>query len=237
MTDKKNILLQLQGITKIYQMGKHKLYALNNVNLDIYPGEFLVVLGPSGSGKSTLLNILGATDRPTQGEIFFLKQDLAKMSAHERTLYRRNEVGFIFQFYNLIPTLTALENVEVATAIAKNPLFPLEALGSVGLQKYVKHFPSQMSGGEQQRVAIARALASTPRILLCDEPTGALDSESSRKILGLLVDLCRRLHKNVVLITHNNDLAKLGDRVIYLKDGKVEQIIHQEHPINADELP
>jgi putative ABC transport system ATP-binding protein len=174
MTDDKNVLLRLQGITKIYQMGKHKLFALNEINLEIYQGEFLVVLGPSGSGKSTLLNIIGATDRPTYGDLFFLDQNLTKASSHERTLYRRNEVGFIFQFYNLIPTLTALENVEVTTAIAQNPLGPLEALSLVGLQKFAKHFPAQMSGGEQQRVAIARALASTPRILLCDEPTGSI---------------------------------------------------------------
>jgi len=217
----KEVLLTLRDVSKIYSMGETKLYALNKVNLEIRKGEFIVVLGPSGSGKSTLLNIIGATDRPTEGSIVFLNQDLTKASDRVLTLYRRNEVGFIFQFYNLLPTLTALENVQVATEIAKAPLDPLETLDIVELKNYADHFPSQMSGGEQQRVAIARALASNPSMLLCDEPTGALDSKTSQKILDLLVHLCRDLKKNVMLITHNRELAKLGDRVIELKDGKI----------------
>lgn len=237
MANDSDVLLHLEGISKIYQMGTHKLYALNDIDLEIYRSELIVVLGPSGSGKSTLLNIIGATDRPTHGKLLFQEKDLTQASMRERTLYRRNEIGFIFQFYNLIPTLTALENVAVATAIAKDPLKPEEALELVGLKKFADHFPAQMSGGEQQRVSIARALASNPRILLCDEPTGALDSKGSKKILGLLVDLRRQLHKNIMLITHNTDLQKLGDRAIHLKDGKIENITYEEHPISADELP
>jgi putative ABC transport system ATP-binding protein len=227
----KSTLITLKDITKIYQMGDNKLYALNNINLEIYNGEFLVVLGPSGSGKSTLMNIIGATDRPTSGEINFMNKDLTKASDRELTLYRRNEIGFIFQFYNLLPTLTALENVEVATEISKNPLDPLHALDLVGIKEYANHFPSQMSGGQQQRVSIARAIASNPHILLCDEPTGALDSEASKNVLVILTDVCKRLNKTIVLITHNDELAKVGERIVEIIDGKIKQIITQEHPI------
>jgi putative ABC transport system ATP-binding protein len=234
--DQGNILLTLQGVSKIYQMGETKLYALDNIDLEIYRGEFLVVLGPSGSGKTTLLNILGGMDRPTEGKILFENKDIAKASDRALTLYRRNKIGFIFQYYNLLPTLTALENVEVAVEIADKPMDPVKALEIVELKEFIKHFPAQMSGGQQQRIAIARALAGNPDILLCDEPTGALDSKTGQIILGLLADLNKRLQKNVVLITHNQKIAQLGDRIIRLKDGKVEEIMVQEQPARVDSI-
>jgi len=216
-------------------MGENKLYALNNVNLDIYQNEFLIVLGPSGSGKSTLLNVIGGMDRPTDGKIIVDQQDLTAASDRKLTIYRRHKIGFIFQFFNLLPTLTALENVEVAVEIAKNPLNPLEILDMVELTKFMHHFPSQLSGGQQQRVAIARALVSNPQILLCDEPTGALDSKSSKTVLNILINACKQLHKNIVMITHNQNLAKLGDRTVELKDGKIENITEQT-PATVDEI-
>jgi putative ABC transport system ATP-binding protein len=235
MSKNTDIILTLQGVSKIYQMGETELYALNNVDLEIYHGEFLIILGPSGSGKTTLLNILGGIDHPTTGRILFENQDIAKFSDYALTLYRRNQIGFVFQYYNLIPTLTALENVEVSVEIAAKPMDPRKALEIVGLLDYADHFPAQMSGGQQQRVAIARALASSPEILLCDEPTGALDSKMGRTILDLLVDLNKRLEKNVVLITHNQNIAKLGNRIIRLKDGRVEEIVVQK-PAMVDEI-
>ena len=231
-----DIILTLQGVSKIYQMGETELYALNNVDLEIYRGEFLIILGPSGSGKTTLLNILGGIDHPTTGRILFKNQDIAKISDYALTLYRRNQIGFVFQYYNLIPTLTALENVQVTVEIAAKPMDPKKALEIVGLQDFADHFPAQLSGGQQQRVAIARALASNPEILLCDEPTGALDSKMGRTILALLADLNKRLKKNVVFITHNQNIARLGDRIIKLKDGKIEEIEIQEKPAIVDEI-
>lgn len=228
--------LALQNVSRVYKMGEHKLYALNKVDLDIYAGEFLVVLGPSGSGKSTLLNMIGGMDRPTSGKILLGKQDIAKASDRILTLYRRNNIGFIFQFYNLLPTLTALENVEAATEIAKDPMDPKAALKLVELQDYMQHFPSQMSGGEQQRVAIARALASNPQILLCDEPTGALDSKTGRNVLAVLSNVNKKLKKNVVLITHNQNISKIGNRIIKLKDGKIEKIITQKRPTSVADI-
>lgn len=230
MSDEKTVILRMKDVYKIYVMGESKLYALNDINMEIYDGEFLVISGPSGSGKSTAMNIIGATDRPTKGDVYFLEQDLSKASDKALTLYRRNQVGFVFQFYNLLPTLTALENVEVATEIAKNPMDPLEALNLVGLKNYASHFPAQMSGGQQQRVSIARAIAGNPRLLLCDEPTGALDSEMSQQVIELLIKICKQLKKTVVMITHDDELAKVGDRIIDIKDGKIEQVIVQEHP-------
>jgi len=231
-----DIILTLQGVSKIYQMGETELYALNNVDLEIYRGEFLIILGPSGSGKTTLLNMLGGIDHPTTGKILFENQDIAKISDYALTLYRRNQIGFVFQYYNLIPTLTALENVQVTVEIAAKPMDSRKALEIVGLQDFADHFPAQLSGGQQQRVAIARALASNPEILLCDEPTGALDSKMGRTILALLADLNKRLKKNVVFITHNQNIARLGDRIIKLKDGKIEEIEIQEKPAIVDEI-
>lgn len=231
-----DVIISLQNVTRIYHMGEYQLYALNNVNLDIYKNEFLTILGPSGSGKSTLLNMIGGMDRPTHGKIIVEQQNIATASDRQLTIYRRNKIGFIFQFFNLLPTLTALENVEVAVEIAKKPLDPLEILEMVELTKFMHHFPSQLSGGQQQRVAIARALVSNPDVLLCDEPTGALDSKTSKIVLQILINSCKKLQKNIVMITHNQKLAKLGDRTIKLKDGKVEDIISQT-PISVNEIP
>lgn len=230
-----NIIISLQNVSRVYQMGENKLYALDNVNLDIFSQEFLTVLGPSGSGKSTLLNMIGGMDRPTSGKIIIDQQNIAAASDRQLTFYRRNKIGFIFQFFNLLPTLTALENVQVAVEIAKNPLDPLEILDMVELTKFMHHFPSQLSGGQQQRVAIARALVSSPKVLLCDEPTGALDSKTSKIVLNILINTCKKLQKNIVMITHNQNLAKLGNRTIKLKDGKIDDIISQT-PITVDDI-
>jgi putative ABC transport system ATP-binding protein len=217
-------------------MGEVDVPALRDASLDISAGEVLIVVGPSGSGKSTLLNLIGGMDRPTSGEIWYAGRDLARASDRELTLYRRTQVGFVFQFYNLVPMLTALENVEVATEIADDPLDPRDALRLVGLADRAQHFPAQLSGGQQQRVAIARALASNPRLLLCDEPTGALDLATSRQVLGLLVDLKERLGKTVVLITHNNAIAGIGERVAAISDGVIHSIQHNPSPTPIDKV-
>ena len=228
-------LLRLLGVSKIYRMGEVEVQALRQASLDVLEGEFLVILGQSGSGKSTLLNLLGGMDRPTAGQVLFDDQDLAR--AHDRalTLYRRYQIGFVFQFFNLVPTLTALENVEVVVEIARNPMKAEEALRLVGLEQRGHHFPSQLSGGQQQRVAIARALAGNPRLLLCDEPTGNLDSETSRQILELLQDVNQRLGKTVVMITHNLESARIGHRVAELKDGSIVAV-HSQQPVAAGGL-
>ncbi len=230
------LVLAVQSASKIYQMGEVDVPALRDATLDIYDGEFLIIVGPSGSGKSTLLNLIGGMDRPTTGTVHFLGRDLTQASDYELTLYRRREIGFVFQFYNLVPTLTALENVQVAVEIVPEPMEPREALRRVGLEDRADHFPSQLSGGEQQRVSIARALASNPRLFLCDEPTGALDLEASRQVLRLLSDLSRNLGKTVVLITHNNAIAGVGDRVAQLRDGSVSSVRTNEHPTPAEEV-
>jgi putative ABC transport system ATP-binding protein len=234
--EQKEIVYSLRGISRIYKMGETLLYALNKVDLDIYRGEFLVVTGPSGSGKSTLLNVIGGMDRSSEGEIKFGDFNLTRASDRELTIYRRNEIGFVFQFFNLLPTLTALENVDVVAEIATEPMEPIEALKLVGLTDRKDHFPSQMSGGEQQRVAIARALASTPQVLLCDEPTGSLDSKMSERVLSLLIEICRKFNKNVVMITHNLELTKIGDRIVKIKDGHIEDIVSEPNPLSAKEL-
>lgn len=229
-------IIRIKDVSKIYHTGDEELHALDRVTLDISAGEFLTVLGPSGSGKSTLINIIGATDRPTLGQVFFRDYNLSGASDRALTRYRRRHVGFIFQFYNLIPTLTALENVEVSAAISDNPLKPEDVLEQVGLSKFTHHFPAQLSGGEQQRVAIARALAGNPDILLCDEPTGALDTKNNKNILNILSSLCRKMNKTVVFITHNRELAKLSHRIVHLKDGRVDKLETNENPLTADEL-
>ncbi len=217
-------------------MGEVDVPALRDASLDINDGEVLIVVGPSGSGKSTLLNLIGGMDRPTSGEVWYGGHDLARASDRELSLYRRTQVGFVFQFYNLVPMLTALENIQVATEIADDPLDPLQALRLVGLEDRAQHFPAQLSGGQQQRVAIARALASNPRLLLCDEPTGALDLATSRQVLGLLVDLKQRLGKTVVLITHNNAIAGIGERVAAIGDGTIHTVQRNPSPTPVDEV-
>ncbi|MCK5093205.1 MAG: ABC transporter ATP-binding protein [Spirochaetes bacterium] len=234
--EKKQIILSVKSVSKIYRMGEVDVPALRDATLDIYDGEFLIIVGPSGSGKSTLLNLIGGMDRPTRGRISFQETVLSAVSDKDLTLYRRNKVGFIFQFYNLIPTLTALENVQVAVEIAQDTLDPMEALATVGLQDRADHFPAQLSGGEQQRVSIARALSGNPDFILCDEPTGALDLEASKNILGLLVDLNRELKKTVVLITHNSAIAEIGHRVALVRDGSIHSIRSNEPPKPVEQI-
>jgi len=223
-TGERQVIVSVQAVSKVYRMGEVDVPALRDASIDICDGEFLIIVGPSGSGKSTLLNIIGGMDHPTSGTVRFLDQNLTKASDRELTLYRRRQIGFIFQFYNLVPTLTALENVQVATEVVAEPMDAAEALEMVGLADRAGHFPSQLSGGEQQRVAIARALASNPRLLLCDEPTGALDLETSRDVLGLLVELNEKLGKTVVLITHNGAIAGIGHRVAIIRDGALSSV-------------
>lgn len=228
-------LLRLLEVSKIYRMGEVEVPALRQASLEVMEGEFLVILGQSGSGKSTLLNLLGGMDRPTSGQVLFENQDLARANDKALTLYRRHQIGFVFQFFNLVPTLTALENVEVVVEIARQPMTALEAMRLVGLEQRGHHFPSQMSGGQQQRVAIARALAGNPRLLLCDEPTGNLDSETSRQILELLQDVNQRMGKTVVMITHSLESARIGHRVAELKDGAIAAVRSQQ-PVAAGVL-
>ncbi len=234
--DSQDVILSIQSVSKVYRMGEVDVHALRDASIEIVEGEFLIIAGPSGSGKSTLLNQIGGMDRPSSGKILFLDRDISQSSDYELTLYRRREIGFIFQFYNLVPTLTAFENVQVATEIVVEPMDAMEALELVGLADRRNHFPSQLSGGEQQRVSIARALASNPRLLLCDEPTGALDLEMSRQILGLLSKLNRELKKTVVLITHNNAISGLGNRVAYIRDGKITDVQINKTPKSVDEI-
>jgi putative ABC transport system ATP-binding protein len=209
------------GLTKDYRMGEVTVRALRGVDLDLYEGEFVVLLGPSGSGKSTLLNILGGLDAPTTGTVFYGDHDLSVYDDTALTRYRREHVGFVFQFYNLIPSLTARENVALVTEISRNPLAPEEALRMVGLGERMDHFPAQMSGGEQQRVAIARAIAKRPDVLLCDEPTGALDVQTGVVVLEAISRVNRELGTSTVVITHNAVIAEIADRVIHLSDGRI----------------
>ncbi len=219
-----NIVFRARGLTKVYDMGEIQVHALRGIDLELYAGELVVLLGPSGSGKSTLLNILGGLDTATSGQVTYHDKDLTSAGDRELTEYRRHHVGFVFQFYNLIPSLTALENVAVVTEISKEPMPPEEALTRVGLADRLDHFPSQLSGGEQQRVAIARAVAKRPEVLLCDEPTGALDSTTGIVVLEALERINRELSTTTVLITHNSDIADMADRVIYLSNGLISRI-------------
>jgi putative ABC transport system ATP-binding protein len=221
MTEDLQPVFSARGITKTYHMGEVDVHALRGVDLELYAGEFAVLLGPSGSGKSTLLNILGGLDRVSSGHVTYQGRDLANASDRELTEYRRNYVGFVFQFYNLIPSLTARENVAVVTEIARDPMKPEQALELVGLSDRLEHFPSQLSGGQQQRVAIARAIAKRPAVMLCDEPTGALDSETGVIVLEALVRINEELGTTTAVITHNADIAGIADRVIYLSNGHI----------------
>ena len=218
-------VFQAQGLSKVYRMGEVEVYALRGVDLELFRGEFAVLLGPSGSGKSTLLNILGGLDVPTTGRVRFLDHDLTVDDDAELTRFRREHVGFVFQFYNLIPSLTARENVALVTDIAERPMEPAEALAMVGLQDRMDHFPAQLSGGEQQRVAIARAIAKRPDVLLCDEPTGALDYETGVLVLQVLEQVNRELGTTVAVITHNAAIAGMGDRVIRMRSGRIVELV------------
>jgi len=217
-------LLSARGLTKVYDTGEVKVHALRGIDLDVHAGELVVMLGASGSGKSTLLNILGGLDRPTEGDVLFEGKSLTKRSDSGLTRYRRNHVGFIFQFYNLVPSLTARENVALVTEIARDPLSPEEALTMVGLGERMDHFPAELSGGEQQRVAVARAIAKRPELLFCDEPTGALDSKTGVQVLEALDHVNRELGATTVIITHNIGIAEMSDRTIRLSDGKIATI-------------
>jgi putative ABC transport system ATP-binding protein len=229
-------LLRLRQVGKTYHMGEVAVEVLRNISLDLRRGEFVVMVGPSGSGKSTILNIMGGMDRPTTGEVWYGDRDLTHAESQELTLYRRHAVGFIFQFYNLVPNLTAVENVMVSTQLTPNSLEPLEMLDLVGLSERVHHFPSQLSGGEQQRVAIARALAKNPELLLCDEPTGALDYETGKRVLRLLVDVNDRWQRTVMLITHNVAIAPIADRVLHLRSGEIVEDTRNERRQPPEEV-
>jgi len=223
-------------VTKVYHMGEVDVHALRGVDLDLYRGEFVVLLGPSGSGKSTLLNILGGLDTPTSGTVHYLDNELTDFDDAKLTRYRRDHVGFIFQFYNLIPSLNARENVALITEIASNPMSPSEALGMVNLQDREDHFPAQMSGGEQQRVAIARAVAKQPDVLLCDEPTGALDVQTGILVLDAIGRINRELGTTTAVITHNAVIAEMADRVIHLSGGKITGVETNDNKCEASEL-
>ncbi|MGD8743174.1 MAG: ABC transporter ATP-binding protein [Granulosicoccaceae bacterium] len=217
-------------------MGEVQVQALRGVDLDLYKGEFMVLLGASGSGKSTLLNILGGLDTPTQGHVYYGDRDLTLASDYDLTRYRRYHVGFVFQFYNLIPSLTARENVAVVTEIAREPMAPEEALRLVGLGDRLDHFPAQLSGGEQQRVAIARAIAKQPDVLLCDEPTGALDSQTGIKVLEALQRVNEELGTTTAVITHNAGIAQMADRVVHLADGCINEVSVNTRKVSPAEL-
>jgi putative ABC transport system ATP-binding protein len=229
-------IFRTHNLTRIFHAGEVEIRALRGVDLELYTGEFVVLLGASGSGKSTLLNILGGLDAATEGEVWYRGEDLSHADETMLTNFRRYHVGFVFQFYNLIPSLTARENVAIVTDIARNPMTPEEALSLVGLAERMDHFPSQLSGGEQQRVAIARAIAKRPEVLLCDEPTGALDSTTGIRVLEVLRHINRELGTTTVVITHNAVIADMANRVIRLSDGRVSEVRTNSHPVNPDQL-
>lgn len=229
-------LLELSNVSRIYTSGDHELRALDNVNLSLEEGRFIVILGPSGAGKSTLLNLLGGLDSPSSGTITVDGRDISTLSSDELAEYRAEKVGFVFQFYNLIPTLTVHENVKLVDEIAPHSLSATKMLAEVGLSDHLKNFPSELSGGEQQRVSIARALAKNPKILLCDEPTGALDSETGVMVLKLLLRMAREYGKTIVIVTHNQNIAKMADEVIHVRNGKVVSHEIQSAPLSADEI-
>lgn len=228
--------VKLENITKIYHMGEVEIRAVDGIDFSIQKGEFVVIVGPSGAGKTTVLNILGGMDTASGGRITVDGQDITKYSERQLTGYRRDDIGFVFQFYNLIPNLTALENVEMALQICRNPLDARAVLKEVGLEERMDNFPAQLSGGEQQRVSIARALAKNPKLLLCDEPTGALDYNTGKAILKLLQEMCREKGMTVIVITHNSALAPMADRLIKIKNGKVSSMKVNEDPISIDEI-
>lgn len=228
--------IDVQHVNKIYHMGETEIVANNDINFTIDQGELTVILGPSGAGKSTILNILGGMDSPTNGDIFVDGKNIAKMNNRLLTAYRRTDVGFVFQFYNLIPNLTTLENVELASAVTSDALDVKTVLEEVGLGKRLDNFPAQLSGGEQQRVAIARALAKNPKLVLADEPTGALDYETGKQVLKLLQDVSRKQQKTVIIITHNSAIAPMADKVIHINDAQVRKIELNEHPVPVEEI-
>ena len=228
--------IEFKDVYKRYQMGEVTIAAANGVNFHVKPGEFVVIVGPSGAGKSTILNMLGGIDQNDDGQIIIGGKDLSAMNNKELTLYRRYDIGFVFQFYNLIQNLTAKENVEIASQICKEPMDAEEALRSVGLEDRMDNFPSQLSGGEQQRVSIARAIAKNPKLLLCDEPTGALDYNTGKQVLKTLQDTCRNTGTTVIVITHNSAIAQMADRVIKINDAKVRSIEVNKNPLSIEHI-
>jgi putative ABC transport system ATP-binding protein len=230
------IVFRARGLSKVYVMGEVAVHALRSIDLDIYEGDFVVLLGPSGSGKSTLLNILGGLDAPTSGQAMWRDHDLVNAGDKELTRYRREHVGFVFQFYNLIPSLTVLENVALVNEIAEKPLDPRAALALVGMTERLDHFPSQLSGGEQQRVAVARAIVKSPDVLLCDEPTGALDYDTGKFVLAAIARVNEQLGTTVIIITHNAAIAGMADRVLWLRGGRIVGEERNPRRLSAEEL-
>ncbi len=228
--------IEFKDVVKEYKMGEVVIKALDSTNFEVEKGELVVIVGPSGAGKTTALNILGGMDTVTSGTVKIDKKEISKLKEKELIKYRREDIGFVFQFYNLVQNLTAVENVELATQICRRPLEPKTILKKVGLENRMNNFPSQLSGGEQQRVAIARAIAKNPKLLLCDEPTGALDYKTGKQILQLLQDTCRKEKMTVLIITHNTSLTPMADRVIHFKNGTAYDIIKNEHPTPIEEI-
>lgn len=229
-------ILEVEDVKKEYLMGEVKVEALRGVTFDLYSGEFVVILGPSGSGKSTMLNIIGGIDKPTSGRIIYKGKNIGSISERALTRYRRTAVGFVFQFYNLIPNLTAKENISLASELSQNPIPVTKLLDAIGLSDRANHFPAQMSGGQQQRVAIARALSKNPDMLLCDEPTGALDFKTGIQVLRLLKDFNDEYKKTVVIITHNAAIGAMGNRVFHIKDGLIDSLMTNQRPISPEEV-
>ena len=229
-------IIEFQNVSRVYTTGDHELKALDDVSLNIEQGKFVVILGPRGAGKSTLLNLLGGLDTPTNGKIIVDGNDIANLNSDQLAEYRASKVGFIFQFYNLIPTLTVLENISLVNEISKDHLDAKQILDGVGLLDHANNFPSELSGGEQQRVSIARALAKNPKIVLCDEPTGALDSKTGVMILKLLKDMCDKYQKTIIVVTHNQNIAKIADVIVRVKNGKIKSYEEQEKPQSIEEV-
>ena len=231
-----NKIVVAKDVSKVYKSGTSEVRAVDNLSFEVNEGEFVVILGPSGAGKTTLLNLMGGMDGLTSGELIVYGENLAGLSKRELTKYRRTKVGFVFQFYNLMPNLTAIENIELAVELCPDALQPKDVLERVGLGSRMHNFPAQLSGGEQQRVSIARAVAKNPRLLLCDEPTGALDYETGKKILQLLQDMCREENKTVIIVTHNAALKDMADKVVYVKNGKAERVGINVEPKPVSEI-
>ena len=226
----------MENVKKTYKMGEVMIHAVDGVDIEIHKGEFAVIVGPSGAGKTTVLNMLGGMDRVTSGKVIVDGRDISLYNSRQLTKYRRDDIGFVFQFYNLIPNLTAKENVELANELVANPLDAEVALKEVGLEKRINNFPSQLSGGEQQRVAIARAIAKNPALLLCDEPTGALDYQTGKKVLKILQDRSLKKKSTVIIVTHNTALAPIADKVIRIQDGKIKQVENNAHPQHIEKI-